>query len=121
MPYRSDVNLLLNYNFQTVLDLEKTLKAQIAPAERASQILFDSLCAAYHVSPKFKKLTKDYVHNRYDMVVLSLYQTYRDTLIAHDVYQSKIRELLPKVNVSKTRSFIGILYTTRVAFIHRCF
>jgi len=86
MPYRSDVNLLLNYNFQTILDLEKTIKAQIAPAERASQILFDSLCAAYHVSPKFKKLTKDYVHNRYDMVVLSHYLTYRDTLTAHDVY-----------------------------------
>jgi thiol-disulfide isomerase/thioredoxin len=106
MPYRRDPNLLIDYNFQTILDLEKSVQAQVAPAERSSQLLFDSLCTVYHVSRKFRKLTKDYVHNRYDITILGLYQTYRDTLLAHNVYQDKIRALLPLVNgVTKTSEF----------------
>jgi thiol-disulfide isomerase/thioredoxin len=105
-PYRLDYTLMLNYTFQTILDLEKEVKAQIAPSERASQVLFDSLCTVYHVSQKFKELTKDYVHNRYDAAPLALYETYRDTLLAHHVYQSKVKALLPEVNgLTKTSQF----------------
>jgi thiol-disulfide isomerase/thioredoxin len=97
---------LFEYTFQTILDLEKAKKTEIAHAERTSQLLFDSLCAVYHVSQKFKKLTKNYIHNRYDATVLAVYQTYRDTLLAHHVYQSKVKALLPEVNdLTKTSQF----------------
>lgn len=89
---------LAEYTFQTILDIEEDLKEKIAPAERASQLLFDSLCTAFQVSQKFIKLTKDYVHNRYDLTVLGLYEVYRDTLKAHNVYYSKIRAMLPQMN-----------------------
>jgi thiol-disulfide isomerase/thioredoxin len=95
---RPDVPRLPEYNLQTILDVEKGLKEMIAPAEQASQLLFDSLCSAYQVSQKFKKLTKDYVHNRYDFALLGLYAVYRDTLLAHHVYWEKVRALLPQVN-----------------------
>ncbi len=103
---RPKIPLWLEYNFQKILDAEKTIRAEIAPAERTSQLIFDSLCNAYHVSKKFKRLTKDYVHNRYDVTVLSLYLAYRDTLLAHDVYYDKVKALLPKVNgCTKTSQF----------------
>ncbi len=98
LPHRNDYTLLINYNFQTILDLEKIIKGEIAPAERASQLLFDSLCNVYQVSSKFRKLTKDYVRNKYDMTVLELYVTYRDTLMAHTAYLDKVKALLPEVN-----------------------
>ncbi|MEO6732660.1 MAG: thioredoxin-like domain-containing protein [Ferruginibacter sp.] len=86
------------YTVQTILDVEKKLKEEIAATEQASQLLFDSLCTAYHVSRKFKKLTKDYIHNRYDFAVLDFYDVYRDTLITHHEYWDKVRVLLPLVN-----------------------
>ena len=106
LEQRPVVPRLADYNYQTTLDLEEALKTSVAPAERASQLLFDSLCTVYQVSRKFKKLTKAYVHNRYDHSVLGLYLTYRDTLLAHQVYWDKLRALLPQVNgLTKTRQF----------------
>ncbi len=103
---RPKIPLWIHYDFQTVLDAEKAINEKIAPSERASQLLFDSLCAAYRVSSKFKKLTKDYIHNRYDFAVLALYAEYRDTLVAHNIYQNKVRALLPQVNqLTKTSRF----------------
>jgi hypothetical protein len=103
---RPEVPRLFPYTLDTILDLEKTLKRDIAPVEQASQLLFDSLSAVYQVSQKFKTLTKDYIHNRYDGTILTLYSTYRDTLLAHHLYQSKVEALLPEVNgLTKTSQF----------------
>jgi hypothetical protein len=98
--------ILLEYNYQAILDLEKEQKSKIASAERASQLLFDSLCNTYHASRKFRKLTKGYIQNRYDFTVLGVYNLYRDTLLARDVYRSKVMTLLPDVNrVTKISQF----------------
>ena len=103
---RPNVPRLPEYTFQAILDLEKVIKNGVALAESASQLLFDSLCAAYHVSQKFKKLTKDYIHNRYDFAVLGLFEVYRDTLMAHHIYWDKVRALLSQVNrLTKTSQF----------------
>jgi thiol-disulfide isomerase/thioredoxin len=97
---------LFDYTLQTIFDLEKALKSEIAPAEQASQLLFDSLSNVYQVSQKFKTLTKDYVHNRYDATLLGLYVEYRDTLLAYNLYQGKVKALLPEVNgITKTSQF----------------
>jgi len=103
---RPKVPRLFDYTLDTILDLEKAIKNEIAPAELASQLLFGSLCTVYQVSQKFKKLTKDYVHNRYDGFDLALYAEYRDTLSAHHLYQNKVKALLPEVNsLTKTSQF----------------
>lgn len=103
---RPEVPRLFPYTLDTILHLEKALKTEIAPAERASQFLFDSLSNVYQVSKKFKTLTKDYIHNRYDATLLILYATYRDTLLAYHLYESKVRALLPAVNgLTKSSQF----------------
>ncbi|MEI6946459.1 TlpA disulfide reductase family protein [Paraflavisolibacter sp. H34] len=97
---------LPNCGYLTLLGMEQELKEQVAGAESASQRLLDSLCTAYQVSPKFKKLTRDYARNRYDLSVLDLYLTYRDTLLAHGAYRYKLKALLPEVNqVKKVSQF----------------
>jgi thiol-disulfide isomerase/thioredoxin len=103
---RPEVPRLFPYTLDTILHLEKVLKTEIGPSERASQFLFDSLSNVYQVSQKFKTLTKDYIHNRYDATLLILYATYRDTLLAYHLYESKVRALLPAVNdLTKTGQF----------------
>lgn len=103
---RPEVPRLFDYTLDTILDLEKALKREIAPAEQASQLLFDSISNVYQVSRTFKTLTKDYIHNRYDETLLTLYSTYRDTLLAYHLYQSKVKALLPEVNgLTKTSQF----------------
>jgi thiol-disulfide isomerase/thioredoxin len=92
------VPILADYDYASIMNMEKALKSRIAPAERKSQALFDSLCNAYGVSQKFRKLTKDFVRNRYDDAILGVYAVYRDTLQARGDYWPKLRALLPQVN-----------------------
>lgn len=89
---------LIEYNLQKILDLEEEQKDKIATAQKNSQQFFDSLCKVYAVSKKFKKITKDYIRNRYDLGILGIYQLYRDTLRDHNLYWDKLRSLLPAVN-----------------------
>jgi len=103
---RKNLYQLPQYTFETVLDIEKQRRIEIIEAENQSQMLFDSLCRAYNVSKKFKRFTKGYIHGRYGLEALSVYQLYRDTLLAHDLYWSKIRALLPLVNgITKKSDF----------------
>jgi thiol-disulfide isomerase/thioredoxin len=89
---------LLEYNYQMIQNLEFDLKSQVIPAERASQVLFDSLSTAYAVSRKFKKSTKEFIHHRYINTILGLYWQFRDTLFSRKVYYEKVREHLPHAN-----------------------
>ena len=89
---------LAKYNLATILKLEAQQKDKIVKAQKASQQFFDSLCKAYNVRKKFRRLTKDYIKNRYDFSILSIYQLYRDTLLAHNLYWNKLKLLLPAVN-----------------------
>jgi thiol-disulfide isomerase/thioredoxin len=98
MERRPKIPRVFDYNFDTILALEKALQGQITRAERSSRQLFDSLNNICQVSQKFKRLTKDYIHNRYDATIPGFYEMYRDTLLAHHVYQSKLNALLPEVN-----------------------
>ena len=81
-----------------ILDTEKDQKEAIAETEKASQKIFDSLLVAYNVSKKFKKLTREYVRNKYDISLLGVYTASKDTLIAHGLYTDKLRGLLPAIN-----------------------
>lgn len=120
LSYLLDVSYLMDYNYQTILNLEKELKSKIEPAEKASQLLFDSLCTVHRVSPKFKKLTKAYVQNRYDMSLLILYEAFRDTLFARQVYHSKIKALLPEVNGLTKASQFTLNVEQNTNYLYRC-
>lgn len=92
------VPVLTEYTYQTIEDAERVLQDGVALTEHNSQMLFDSLCGVYKVSQKFKKLSRGFVHNRYDLAVLDLYEVYRDTLRMHHAYEQKIGALLYHVN-----------------------
>lgn len=83
---------------QNILDIEKEQKEAIAKTERVSQAIFDSLLIGYNVSKNFKKLTQEYVHNKYDMSLLGIYMASKDTLVAHGLYTNTLRRLVPAIN-----------------------
>ena len=98
--------LLSEYNYQTIENTAVILQDKVIPTEQNSQILFDSLCNVYKVSRKFKKLTRYFVKNRYDLAVLELFKVYRDTISIHHAYERKVRALLSNVNsLNKTFEF----------------
>jgi len=109
---------LIDFDYQTILNLESTLKEQIEPAEHASQLLFDSLKNAYQVGRKFKRSTKDFVRNRYESNVLSLYWLYRDTLFARGVYYEKVREYLTPVNNLGNRERLNANMVWHINFLN---
>ncbi len=90
--------VLLEYDYQDVLNLEISLKNQMLTAEEKSQHLFDSLMVVNKVRRKFKKATKDYIKNRYDNTLLDLYWHYKDTLVNRQVYFDKVNESLLAIN-----------------------
>jgi thiol-disulfide isomerase/thioredoxin len=110
---------LPEYNLETVLKLEEEQRAKIVKAEARSQQVFDSLLDAYHVSDQFRKLTIDYIKNRYDATLAGLYELYSDTLKAHGLYKEKYRQLLPYFNNisdkskfnSNVRSYLNYVHT----------
>lgn len=89
---------LAEYDLKIVLKLEEDQKEKIIKTEARSQQIFDSLLDAHHVSNLFRNLTKDYVKNRYDVTLTSLYNVYADTLKAHGLYKEKYQQLLPYFN-----------------------
>lgn len=93
-----EVPRILDYTLQTILDFEKEQRNAIPKAEALSQAIFDSLLIAYDVSDKFRKLTKNYVHHRYDLNLNWVYKLYKDTLVAHGLYFEKFRQLIPSIN-----------------------
>ena len=82
-----------NASLDTILILEKEQKSKIAESEVENKRLFDSLTKAYNVSEKFKKITVDYLENRYRLSLFGLYKQYKDTLQAHGLYRGKCAEL----------------------------
>jgi thiol-disulfide isomerase/thioredoxin len=89
-----------------ILNAEREINNSIGARESASQQLFDSLCTAYHVSENFRRLTKNYIHNRYDFSVLGLYVENKDTLLAYHLYDKKLRQKLEQLNqFKKTNQF----------------
>lgn len=106
------VPALTQYNYQVIADTARVIQDLVSQREQASQQLFDSLCAVYKVSRKFRKITRDFVHNRYDMTVVELYQVYRDTLKQRQVYKEKVSAFLPVVNrETSTAQFTSNLQT----------
>lgn len=95
---------LYKASVQNILDIEKEQKEAIAKSESHSQAVFDSLLVAYNVSKKFKRLTREYVHNKYDASLFSVYKTSKDTLVAHSLYIDKIRQLVPAINAITERA-----------------
>jgi thiol-disulfide isomerase/thioredoxin len=83
---------------QDILEIEKEQKEAIAKTESGLQVIFDSLLTVYNVSKKFKKLTQEYVHNKYYISLLGVYMTSKDTLVAHGLYTNKLRQLVPAIN-----------------------
>lgn len=91
---------------EIILDIEKEQKEAIAKTERVSQKSFDSLLTAYNVSRKFKKLTSEFVHNKYDISLLGVYTASKDTLIAHGLYNNKLKQLMQAINaITKKQEF----------------
>ncbi|MGN6165736.1 MAG: TlpA family protein disulfide reductase [Flavisolibacter sp.] len=94
-----------NASLATILELESRRKAELVQVKISSYLLFDSLLRACHVSKKFKKLTKDYLENRYDFnLFYSVYRTYKDTLQAHGLYREKLKQFIPLFNNLSKRS-----------------
>lgn len=98
------VGNLREASVQNILDIEKEQKKAIAKTESASQAVFDSLLIAYNVSKKFKRLTKEYIHNNYDVSLLGVYMASKDTLIAHGLYTNRLRQLVPAINAITEKS-----------------
>ena len=94
---------LADYTLETVLRLEKEVKASISKTGATAQRVFDSLLNANRVSKPFLKSVKNYVHHRYDYSLLWLYKIYKDTLSAHGLYVEKIRQLVPAINAIKSK------------------
>lgn len=80
--------------FDSVIHLEQEQRQIIPQAEATAQLLFDSLQNAYGVSKKFKRLTINYVTNRYVGNLLWVYRLSRDTLSTHGLYRQKLHELV---------------------------
>lgn len=94
------------YTLQTVLDMEKELETAIPESESISQRIFDSLLNALDASEKFRKLTAAYVKNKYNFNLLWLYRLYKDTLVAHGLYEQKLKAMVPAFNaISKKENF----------------
>jgi thiol-disulfide isomerase/thioredoxin len=110
---------LPEYNLETVLKLEQEQRDKILKAEARSQQVFDSLLDVYQVSDQFRKLTKNYIRNKYDVTLAGLYELYSDTLKAHGLYKEKYRQLLPYFNNisdkekfnSNVRSYLNYVHT----------
>lgn len=94
---------LADYTLETVLTLEKTIKAAIPETQARAQHVFDSLLKAHSVSGKFRKLIRNLVYRPYAYSLLWLYKIYYDTLSAHGLYVEKVRQLLPGVNSLKDK------------------
>ncbi|MCK9404589.1 MAG: TlpA family protein disulfide reductase [Chitinophagaceae bacterium] len=82
----------------TVLKFEENLKRDIPKYTMVSQLRFDSLIKAYRVSKKFKKIANSYLKNRYNIRLIFLYRSYKDTLQAHGLYKDKCTKLIPLFN-----------------------
>jgi thiol-disulfide isomerase/thioredoxin len=94
------------YNLDSILEIERQVKASIPQLQLAYQQLFDSLLVAYAVSKKFKDLTRVYAKNRYDVNLLWVYKLYKDTLAAHGLHQQKLQALLTPINaIQKKEDF----------------
>jgi thiol-disulfide isomerase/thioredoxin len=101
-------------SLETILSIEKQQKEKFEKAKIARRLLFekfekakivrrllfDSLVKACEVSKKFKKLTKDYLENSYSGRLFYLYREkqYKDTLIAHDMYKEKCKQIINEFN-----------------------
>ena len=101
---RARLPTFVNYTLDTILDAERKLKIEIAQMEVKSRQLFDSLANAFHVSEKFKKIATDYVENRDLLSLYQLYQIYKDTLKAYDLYQDKCKQVVAQCNAITQRS-----------------
>jgi thiol-disulfide isomerase/thioredoxin len=95
---------ILGASLDSILALEKHLITSIPTIAEASRYRFDSLQRQLNVSRKFKKLTRGYLANRYDMSRPFFYRLYADTLKAHGIYQDKLKQLLPVFNGLKTNN-----------------
>lgn len=94
---------LVDYTLETVLALEKTMKAAIPETQARAQQVFDSLLKTHSVSRKFRKLIRNLVYYPYASSLLLFYKFYYDTLSAHGLYVKKVRQLLPGVNSIKDK------------------
>lgn len=100
-------------SFDTILHLESLLKKSIPQQETASRLLFDSLSQALNVSRKFKRLTRGYTENTGWIMLYSFYEHYKDTLLAHGIYQNKNKQLVsesfPILRKTQTCNHLNLL------------
>jgi thiol-disulfide isomerase/thioredoxin len=104
------VSLRLNNSSRdSILALEKKLKSEMPKIAVYARLLFDSLAKDYRVSKKFKKIAGDFLENQQYIRLYGLYQQYKDSLQAHDLYKNKLMQLLPIFNsITETSKFNGV-------------
>ncbi len=103
----------------TILAFEKTFKLILPKLLFNAKKTFDSLAIDYNVSKKFKLLTIGNIENKYSYKsLLNLYLVNKDTLLAYNLYQQKLKELLPYFNDIKNRKEFNQSILSLIDFVN---
>ncbi len=81
-----------------ILLLEQRARQDLSLIASINSKKFDSLCIAYRVSKKFRKIAGDELRDKHYLSLYFFYLDYKDTLKAYGLYQSKCREIVASIN-----------------------
>jgi len=98
-----------DYPIDTILLFEKDLKASLPIYINRSQKMLDSLAKHYCISDSFKTMAYSILKNEQNAILHYFYKTYEKELNENNLYQPKIREILPLFNqiVNKQEIYYG--------------